>query len=88
MSFAKDVKPIVQRYCLKCHSGAAPAAGLSFDALLANAASFGAHRDVWDKIALNVGSGICLPRECRARRNSSEQPRFLGFNRRRPPSAG
>ena len=60
VSFENDVRPVIQKYCLKCHAGAPPAAGLSFESFKTEA-SVRANRDVWDKIALNLGSGHMPP---------------------------
>ncbi len=51
---------IVHTYCLKCHSGASPAAGLDLSPYK-TAASVQAHRQIWEKVATNVASGHMPP---------------------------
>lgn len=59
-TFAKDVRPLVTRYCVSCHSGASPAAGLALDKD-STEALVKQRRDVWDKVAENLASGHMPP---------------------------
>jgi len=59
-SFTKDVRPVITKYCVGCHGGANPAAGLALDKDTTEAA-VAAHREIWDRVALNVGSGHMPP---------------------------
>src|SRR5262245_51983141 len=52
-SYARDVLPIVQKYCTKCHGGKEPKASLALDAYK-DEASVLKRRDVWDKVLHNV----------------------------------
>lgn len=72
-SFATDVKPLVVKYCVQCHSGGSPAAGLALDKFR-NEADVMAKSDVWDKVALNVSTGHMppsgMPAPTKAQRNA------------------
>ena len=59
-SFAHDVAPIVEQYCLNCHSGEDAAAGIALDNL--KAAGVQKNRDVWELVAQNVESGHMPPK--------------------------
>lgn len=59
-SFAKDVKPIVTKYCLGCHSGNGAMAGLKLDALV-QSNDFTTTLDQWGKVASRLSQNTMPP---------------------------
>ncbi len=59
-SFAGDVAPLVEKYCLRCHSGAKPKGGLALDRDKDDAAVL-KNRAVWEKVSDNLRSGEMPP---------------------------
>ena len=60
IDFARDIAPLMQKYCVSCHGGAKAKAGVALDA-------FKTHADVekqlktWEKVADNLRSGDMPP---------------------------
>jgi mono/diheme cytochrome c family protein len=52
-TFKQQVLPLIQKYCVGCHGGANPSAGLSLTRFPDTASVLKA-RDVWDKVSHNV----------------------------------
>src|SRR5579872_2046380 len=61
-SFAKDVKPLISKYCLQCHGGTEPAAGLNLAKLL-RSTNYVGELETWGKVSSRLGSGQMPPRE-------------------------
>jgi hypothetical protein len=59
-TYAKDVRPILKQYCVSCHSGATPAAGLNLTKI-DDPTKMVANRAAWDKIVRNVSAGLMPP---------------------------
>lgn len=53
--FTKDARPFLTKYCIRCHSGESPAAGIALDKETSES-GIPAHQKIWDRIASNVGS--------------------------------
>jgi hypothetical protein len=60
-TFAKDVAPVLQKYCVGCHGGNSPAAGVTL-ATYKNTASVIKERSIWEKVAQHVSSGHMPPK--------------------------
>ncbi|MHB8636838.1 MAG: DUF1592 domain-containing protein [Fimbriimonadaceae bacterium] len=60
-SFARDVQPVVAKYCFGCHAGASPAAGLDL-AKAAHSLDFGRTLETWGKVASRLGEGTMPPK--------------------------
>ena len=58
--FSRDVLPLVQKYCVSCHSGSAAQAGINL-APYKDTASVLKNGDLWDRVAQNVASGHMPP---------------------------
>src|SRR2546421_2293428 len=58
--FARDVAPIVKKYCLGCHKGTSAPAGIAL-AAYPNAASVLKARSVWERISQNVAGSHMPP---------------------------
>src|SRR5579859_5884589 len=54
--FATEIAPLLRAYCLGCHSGSKPPAGIALSGY-ADTASVRKARDLWEKVAANVESG-------------------------------
>jgi hypothetical protein len=60
LTFARDVAPLVSRYCVKCHGGARPRGGLALDKFTDDASVL-KKRWVWEQVADNLRSGDMPP---------------------------
>jgi hypothetical protein len=58
--YAKDVQPLVTKYCVRCHGGPRPKGGVALDRDKDEAAAL-RNRAVWEKVAENVRSGDMPP---------------------------
>jgi hypothetical protein len=57
-SFATDAKPVIDKYCVPCHSGANPPAGV----LLTKKFSTDADgRELWSRVAAIMTKGVMPP---------------------------
>src|SRR5262249_442323 len=56
LSYARDIAPLVSRYCIRCHSGEKPKGGVSLDRDK-NDAAVRNNRRLWEKVADNLRSG-------------------------------
>lgn len=54
-TFAKTIRPLVAKYCVGCHSGASPSAGIGLDKFTTEA-SVQADRATWDRVVQNISS--------------------------------
>ena len=54
-SFASDVTPVMQKYCVSCHSGDSPSAGVSLGEYKTAQAALSA-RSLWQRVSDNVAS--------------------------------
>ncbi len=59
-SLARDVKPLIAKYCVSCHSGNQPAAGLNLAKLIASS-DFTTNLETWGKVSARLGSGLMPP---------------------------
>ena len=59
--FGHDVLPVVQKYCVSCHTGKNASAGIDL-ALAKDVNSVLKDRDSWDRVAQNVASGHMPPK--------------------------
>ena len=59
-TFSRDIAPLIKTFCLGCHSGSNPPAGLSLTGY-SDADSVVKARAVWEKVAANVGSNHMPP---------------------------
>jgi hypothetical protein len=59
-SFRKDVLPLLQKYCVSCHTGKSAQAGIDLS-LAKDASAVTKDRDSWDRVAQNTASGHMPP---------------------------
>src|SRR6516165_8589712 len=59
-TFAKDIAPLVNRYCGKCHGPTKPKGGVALTAFTDDA-SILKKRSVWEQVADNLRSGDMPP---------------------------
>ncbi len=74
--FAKEVAPLIQKYCVSCHTGASPAGGVS----LANDKTLSAvlkNRSVWERAAANI-SGNAMPPQGLPQPSHDEREKIIG----------
>jgi mono/diheme cytochrome c family protein len=57
--FAKDIAPLLTKYCVHCHGGAKPKAGLSL--AFKSMAEAGKKPQVWEKVAAQLSAGEMPP---------------------------
>jgi mono/diheme cytochrome c family protein len=55
ISFTKEIAPLLKEYCIRCHGGRRPRAGLALDVYKDDAAAL-KDRSVWEQVAKNVHS--------------------------------
>jgi hypothetical protein len=60
LTFAKDIAPLVNRYCVKCHGGAKPKARIALDKFTDDASVL-KFRSTWEHVADNLRSGDMPP---------------------------
>ena len=60
-SFERDVSPVLKQYCLSCHSGKDPVAGIGLDSLLSED-SLRKSRSMWERVSHNVSTGHMPPK--------------------------
>ncbi len=58
--FAKDVLPVLQKYCVSCHTGKGAQAGIDLS-IAKDASAVLKDRDSWDRVVQNVTSGHMPP---------------------------
>src|SRR5437879_1589500 len=58
-SAAATVRPVLDRYCIRCHNARLKTAGLVLDNI--DMTDIGAHADVWEKVIRKVGGGAMPP---------------------------
>jgi hypothetical protein len=73
-AFEKEVAPLVQKYCLRCHGGAKPKGGVALDRDRSEAAVL-KNRVVWEKAGDNLRAGEMPP--AGARRPSASELELL-----------
>ena len=61
-AFKADVAPLIQNFCVKCHTGDKPKAGINL-AALADAASVPKSRKAWDRVREAIDSGTMPPED-------------------------
>ncbi len=59
-SYEREIAPLVAKYCVGCHQGASPPAGVSLDKYKTTAAVLKDH-DVWDRVATTVSANAMPP---------------------------
>ncbi|MBX3119642.1 MAG: DUF1592 domain-containing protein [Fimbriimonadaceae bacterium] len=59
-SFEKEIQPLITKLCVKCHTGATPAAGLNLASFKTEAQVLKG-KDAWEKVSRNVSSGHMPP---------------------------
>ena len=62
LSFAKDVQPLLKKYCYDCHADGAKKGGVDFDRYKSHAELL-ADRKLWDQTLLNVRSRAMPPED-------------------------
>jgi hypothetical protein len=73
-SFEKDVRPILEKFCLGCHSGSKARAGFSLDAFKTQADALKKPK-TWEKVAENLRSGT-MPPEGKPKPNEAQLDRL------------
>jgi hypothetical protein len=73
-TFARDIVPLVNRYCVRCHSTAKAKGGLSLQRDKSDA-DVRKNRDLWEKVADNLRSGE-MPPEGATRPTAAEMERW------------
>ena len=58
---AEDHAALVQRYCVTCHNGRLPTAGLALDEVEVSAAHVAAHPELWEKVVQKLRSRTMPP---------------------------
>src|SRR3569833_762685 len=61
-NFEHDISPVLKKYCLSCHSGKDPVAGIGLDALLTED-SIRKNRSLWERVSHNVSTGHMPPKD-------------------------
>jgi hypothetical protein len=64
--FNQDLKPFAQQWCVDCHGGDEPSAGMALDTML-DPASLKSQRKLWSKVAAQLKAGAMPP-------DDAEQP--------------
>ena len=59
--FHRDIMPLLDKYCMGCHSGPDASAGVSLSKET-DASSVAAHRDLWERLAGNIESKHMPPK--------------------------
>ena len=59
-TFARDVAPVIGRFCVRCHGGAKPRGGLALDRIL-DRSSARENVSAWEKVAESLRSGAMPP---------------------------
>ena len=60
VTFEKNVRPLIQKFCVACHSGKAAQGGVSL-AEYSTRAQVLKKRDIWEKVSTNVSAGHMPP---------------------------
>jgi hypothetical protein len=60
VSYARDIAPLMEKYCLRCHSGMKPKGGIALDRDKDDAA-IAKNRALWEKVGDNIRSGEMPP---------------------------
>jgi mono/diheme cytochrome c family protein len=76
-TFRKDVAPVLQKYCVGCHGGNSPAAGVTL-ATYKDTASVIKERSLWEKAGRNVSSGH-MPPKAMPQPTKAERDRFVAW---------
>jgi hypothetical protein len=76
-SFARDVRPVMEKYCVPCHTGKTPAADLDLSGDKAEAAVV-KRRDVWEKVADNVAQ-MHMPPQGMPQPTHEQRDRLVAF---------
>ena len=76
-SFASDVTPFVQKYCVSCHSGDSPSAGISLGEYKTAQAALSA-RSLWQRASDNVASKH-MPPDGMAQPTQAERDKLVGW---------
>jgi hypothetical protein len=58
--FARAVQPLLKQYCVPCHSGSTPSAGLALDKLALEDSAL-RQREIWEKVSKNLRNGSMPP---------------------------
>jgi hypothetical protein len=61
VTFKKDIKPLIDKHCIKCHGGDDPVAGLSLEKYKTEKSMVDA-ADIWRNVARNIASGHMPPK--------------------------
>ena len=77
LTYAKDVRPLLDAYCVSCHGGTKPKAGLALDKFKDEAAIL-KNPHFWEKIAHNMRSGE-MPPAGRKKPPLDQQERLLAW---------
>lgn len=76
-TFAKDVTPVVQKYCVSCHSGDSPSAGISLGEYKTAQSALSA-RKLWQSVSDNVASKH-MPPEGMPQPTPAEREKLTGW---------
>lgn len=60
-TFGSAVEPVLRRNCAMCHNNSMASGGLGLDGFM-DSASFGSHRDAWERIVAKLRSGEMPPK--------------------------
>src|SRR5690242_9783556 len=75
VTYAKNIYPLLQKYCTKCHGGTKPSADLNLD-ILNDEASALKQKDLWQKVADMLRAGE-MPPPKKPRPNAAEHDTIL-----------
>lgn len=76
-SFATQITPLVKKYCVECHQGAAPEAGVSFEKMIDEKSLFN-QRKTWERVFEVLTQGTMPPAE-NTQPTADEKQRALQF---------
>ena len=77
-SFGHDVQPVIQKYCVSCHTGKTAQAGIDLS-VMKDASAVLKDRGSWELIAQNIASGHMPPANLPAPTKVSEDAAEYGF---------
>lgn len=76
-TFAKEVAPVLDKYCIACHSGESPSGGVKLTGFK-DAAGILKQRSLWERVSATVNAGH-MPPAGMPRPPQEMKDRFLGY---------